>query len=74
MDHTINQATQIYGYMKTHGSITQLEAFTVLHCSRLAARIADLKAQGIRIMTEMVTDPETKKRFARYSLEAQNGN
>lgn len=71
MDHTISQTEQVYKYIQTHGSITQLEAFTEINCSRLAARIADLKAQNIRIVSELVTDPKTKKRFARYSLEEE---
>lgn len=34
----------------------------------LGARIADIKADGYIVYTEMVTDPATGKRYARYSM------
>ena len=62
---------KILEYMKKHGSITPLEAVSKLGCLRLSARIADLRAQGVEIVSEMVS---VKNRFgktchvARYSL------
>lgn len=40
---------RVLRYMKTFGSITSLEAFTVLGVSRLSARIKDLRTSGHRI-------------------------
>jgi hypothetical protein len=47
--------------------ITALDALREARCMRLAARIADLKAQGWDISSEMVT-VESGKRIARYRL------
>jgi hypothetical protein len=58
--------------MMSYGSITAAEAFTEIGCLRLAARIADLKAEGYNIRSDRVTY-KTKsgkiKVFASYSLE-----
>ena len=48
------------------GPVTQRDAIFAAGCYRLAARIADLKADGIDIESEMVTYNGT--RFARYRL------
>ncbi len=56
--------------------ITQFEALRDLGVMRLAARIADLRQQGIPIQSETVT---VKNRFdencsvSRYRLEAADG-
>ena len=46
--------------------VTQQDAITFVQCYRLAARIADLKADGIAIESELVTQGGV--RFARYRL------
>ncbi len=67
----MSQCTNILRYMEETGGITQAEAVTEFGCYRLSARIADLKAQGVPIKTEMV---RRKNRFgepvsfARYSI------
>lgn len=48
------------------GSITALEALLTLCIGRLAARINNLRCQGINIVTKMVT--QGGKRFAVYSM------
>lgn len=63
-----NQKQDVYTYMETHGSIDQLRAFTELGCSRLSARIAELKANGIVINDEIKHNPETGKRWKEYWL------
>lgn len=67
----MNQTMQIYEYMKTHGSITQRDAVREFECYRLAARIADLKADGVRIVGDMEVNERTGKRFKRYWLEPE---
>ena len=45
---------KIYQYMALHNGITQAEAFLELGCSRLGARVWDMRSLGIPIETEMV--------------------
>jgi len=47
--------------------LTALEALQRFGCFRLAARIADLKTEGMHIDTVMVADEDTGKVYARYS-------
>lgn len=61
------QADQILAHLESGQTITPIEALELYRCFRLAARIADLKALGHNILTEMVESPEGK-RYARYSL------
>lgn len=45
----MSQRNKILEYMKIHGSITQAEAVSELHCYRLGARIFELKERGVPI-------------------------
>lgn len=63
----MTQADQILLHLQSGQTITPIEALELFRCFRLAARIADLKALGHNILTEMVESPEGK-RYARYSL------
>lgn len=47
------QSERLLNYLKTHGSITQLEALNELGIMRLASRVTDLKKQGHRIEGRM---------------------
>ena len=49
------QCERIVQYMKDFGSITTLQAFTDLGCTRLASRVTDLKKQGYDIKSEFVS-------------------
>ena len=49
------QCERIIQYMRDFGSITTLQAFTDLGCTRLASRVADLKRQGYDIKSEFVS-------------------
>ena len=44
----------ILGHLKTHGSISHYEAEDMYGCTRLAARIKDLRNRGVAIDTKMV--------------------
>ena len=66
---TETQCTAILAMLK-RGPITPLDAIRDAKCMRLAARIADLKAEGHTITMEMVQHGE--KRFAKYSLMRQH--
>ena len=66
---------QIKEYMEQHGSITSMEAIRAFGCTRLAARIADLKAHGEKIDREMVEVKDRNgetTRVARYFFVEEN--
>lgn len=44
----------VFDYILEHGSITSFEAFKNLGESRLSARIWELKAKGINIVSEFI--------------------
>lgn len=68
-------ATKLYGgytqcdhvieYLGAFASITQLESLRAFGCMRLGARIADLRADGYDIRTEI---SKGKKQYAIYRL------
>jgi len=63
-----SQAHKILEYMMTHGSITDMDAFNVIRCRRLAARIFELKhVFGWNIIT--ITEPHDGGTHARYVLK-----
>lgn len=49
------QCDKVLEYMKTFGSITQLQALSDIGCMRLASRISDLRQQGVAIGRRMKT-------------------
>lgn len=63
-----SQKARILEHMRTGNSITPVEALNLYGCFRLGARIADIKADGYLVHTEMIKDPRTGKRYAQYSL------
>lgn len=56
----MSQKQKVLDYMRSHGSITQIEATAELGCVRLPSRIWDLKRDGYDIVKTMVTG---KNRF-----------
>lgn len=67
----MTQAEQIFMYMKTHGTITTIQASKELDITKLPTRIGEMKRSGIAINTEIVHDVNkhgTPTRYARYSL------
>lgn len=73
----MTQNDMIRRHMETVGPITQIEATERFGCTRLAARIADLRAEGMRIEKVMVPVPNRYGDIvyvARYSARRnQNG-
>ena len=65
---TESQKAAILKYMLDSNSISQAEAAEMFGCWRLGARCYDLREDGIKVETEMVTNIKTGKRFARYYL------
>ena len=62
------QSHAVLALLERHpqSGVTQQQAIAVLSCYRLAARIADLRAEGYPIVAESVT--QNGVRFARYRL------
>lgn len=56
----------ILRHMEEVGPITSWQAINLYHCTRLPARIADIKKQGIPVWREM--HYEDGKRWAVYGL------
>ena len=72
----LSQSEMIIRYIKEKGSITTLEAFNDLGCTRLASRINDLKKEGYRFRDEFVTSKNRcgyKVSYKRYYLEEDDG-
>ena len=68
MHQTEAQSKQILEYLQKGNSLTPLEALKMFDCMRLGARVYDLKSQGHEIVTEMVKDEKSGKKYASYRL------
>ena len=69
MARIAKQRDAIKNHLKRGLSLTPLEALRLYGCFRLAAVVYTLKYDyGMNIKTEMVSNPHTGKKFARYSL------
>lgn len=65
------QCVKVLEYMKTFGSITQLQALQDIGCMRLASRISDLRSQGYPIGRRIKTSKNRygdSVSFAEYYL------
>jgi hypothetical protein len=60
------QKQQIEAYLTKGKSLTPIDALSKFGCFRLAARIADLKNEGLNIATKIVT--KKGKSYASYSI------
>ena len=62
-----SQNALIKGWLLNGKSITPMEALNMFGCFRLSARIANLREEGLPVVTDMVTIND--KRVARYYLQ-----
>ena len=65
------QCDKVLEYMRTFGSITQLDALRDIGCMRLASRISDLRSQGYPIGRRIKTSKNRygdSVSFAEYYL------
>lgn len=62
---TLSQSQRILAYLRSGSHLTQLEAYGLFGCTRLAARIADLRSDGHDIRSRMIT-VESGKCIAEY--------
>ena len=73
----MTQCERILRHLQDYGSITQAEAVTEYGCSRLGARIWDLKAQGVPIRSERVTGKnryDEPVSFSKYSIVEESAD
>ena len=66
-----SQNGQILKHLQSVGPLTSLDALTLFGCSRLAARIADLKNKGYPIRSRFVDLPNGK-RVSEYSIRPED--
>jgi hypothetical protein len=64
---TMSQTTQIANYLNKGRKLTPIDALNKFGCFRLAARIADLRNDGMNIKTTIVK-LKNKKQVAQYSV------
>lgn len=50
----MSQNERVLAYMRTHGGITAMDAFSQLHITRLSARIFDLRERGHKIVSDRI--------------------
>lgn len=67
----MSQSDQIRAALMLGKSITPIDALQDYGCFRLAARIAELRAQGLNIKCKMQT--KNGKRYASYKLRKPYG-
>ena len=66
----MTQVQRIIKHIQVHGSITPMEGYE-MGITRLAARVNDMRRQGIPVVTETVESVNRygdKVRFARYKI------
>ena len=65
---TKTQKELIREYLEHGNSLTPMDALELFGCFRLATRIFELKREGLDIVTDMVENKATGKRYASYRL------
>jgi len=64
-----SQEERILHYMGQGYSITPMGALNLFGCFRLGARIWDLKKAGHKIVSKMVTNSYSKKKYSEYWID-----
>ena len=64
----MSQNKQIADYLNKGKKLTPIDALNKFGCFRLAARIADLRNEGMNIVTNTIK-LENKKLIAQYSVK-----
>lgn len=70
----MTQTDRILEFLLEKGTITPYQAFEQLGITKLATRISEMRAAGVKIKREMVTDTNRygdHVRYCRYSLEEE---
>ena len=64
----MSQNKQIADYLNKGKKLTPIDALNKFGCFRLAARIADLRNEGMNIVTNIIK-LENNKQIAQYSIK-----
>jgi hypothetical protein len=64
----MSQNKQIADYLNKGKKLTPIDALNKFGCFRLAARIADLRNEGMNIVTRTIK-LDNKKQIAQYSVK-----
>ena len=64
----MSQNKQIADYLNKGKKLTPIDALNKFSCFRLAARIADLRNEGMNIVTNTIK-LENEKQIAQYSIK-----
>lgn len=64
----MSQNKTIKTHLKAKGSITFVESWSYYRISRLAARISDLRDEGMEIKTVLIANKSGKGTHAKYIL------
>ena len=64
----MSQNKQIADYLNKGKKLTPIDALKKFGCFRLAARIADLRNEGMNIVTKTIK-LDNKKQIAQYSIK-----
>ena len=64
----MSQNKQIADYLNKGKKLTPIDALNKFGCFRLAARIADLRKEGMNMVTNTIK-LENKKQIAQYSVK-----
>lgn len=67
-EHTLTQKEQIRRYLETGYEVNHMIALKLFGCARLAARINDLRAEGVPIESRIVHNRINGKHYAVYSF------
>lgn len=62
------QHEQILDYLKHHGSITTMQAFVDLGCTKLTTRISELRKAGYNIQSIKCENEETGSKYNKYFI------
>jgi len=68
-EDNMSQSQLIKQHLEDGHAITSIMALNMFDCFRLAARISDLRQQGLDIITRKIT--QNGKTFASYSIDTK---
>ena len=64
----MTQNEKIKKYLTEGKRLTAIDALSMFNCFRLAARIDDLKKEGLNIKRKMINTPYSNKQVAEYYI------
>jgi hypothetical protein len=65
-----NQRTAILSYLKKYRTITPMQAFDELYCTKLATRISELRREGADIVGEWRHTVGKRNAYMQYKIKS----